>query len=128
MSNITRKFLHRLLPIPVLAPSVAALSRRSAGHSRPARHLLRRRRPLAPARLPGQGQVSAVDQLGNHNSTALVIFLMGLPYMTSALRTEVKKYPKFADKEYIAFGQRGRGEGVKKSENFADVIYGSNLN
>ena len=42
------------------------------------------------------------------------------------VRTEVgrwvKKYPKFADKQYIEFGQRE--EGLKKSENFADVIYG----
>ena len=38
----------------------------------------------------------------------------------------VKKYPKFADKQYIKFRQRGR-EGFKKSENFADVINGSPL-
>ena len=36
----------------------------------------------------------------------------------------VKKYPKFVDKQYIKFRQSGGG-GVKKSENFADVIYGS---
>ena len=44
--------------------------------------------------------------------------------MTSAQRGEgvVKKYLKYADKKYIKFGQRGGG-GVKKSENFADVIY-----
>ena len=44
--------------------------------------------------------------------------------MTSALRGEgVRKYPNFADKQYIKFGQRG--EGVKKSRNFADILYGS---
>ena len=37
-----------------------------------------------------------------------------------------KKYPKYADKHDIKFGQRGEG-GVKKSEHFADVIYGSPL-
>ena len=45
--------------------------------------------------------------------------------MASALRGGVGKYPKFADKQSIKFGQRG--EGVKKSQNFADVIYGSLL-
>ena len=45
----------------------------------------------------------------------------GLPYMTSAQRGEggVRKYPKFADKQYIKFGQGGV---VKESENFADNI------
>ena len=49
----------------------------------------------------------------------------GLPYMTSAQRGEggVRKYPKFADKQYIKFKQGGGGAGVvKESENFADII------
>ena len=46
--------------------------------------------------------------------------------MTSALRREgVRKYPNFANKQYIHFGQRGRG--VKKSQHVADVIYVSPL-
>ena len=36
-----------------------------------------------------------------------------------------EKYLKFAYKQYIKFGQSVGGGGVKKSENFADVIYGS---
>ena len=45
----------------------------------------------------------------------------------SALRGEGRgrKYPNCADKQYIKFGQKGRG--VKKSQTFADVIYGSPL-
>ena len=45
--------------------------------------------------------------------------------MTSAKRGRrgVKKYLKFADKQYIKFRQGGVG--FKKSENFVDVIYGS---
>ena len=47
----------------------------------------------------------------------------GLPYMTSIQRG-VKNDLKFADERYIKFRQRG-GEGVKESNNFAYVIYGS---
>ena len=48
----------------------------------------------------------------------------GLPYMTSAQRGEggVRKYPKFADKQYIKFGQGGGAGVVKESESFADII------
>ena len=42
--------------------------------------------------------------------------------MTSAQRGGDKKYPKFADKQYIEFKRMG-GRGVKKSENFADIMY-----
>ena len=37
-------------------------------------------------------------------------------------RGGVKKYPKFANKQYITFGQMGGG--VEKSQKFAEVIYG----
>ena len=46
------------LAIPVLAPPIPALPRRSAGHPHAARHFLRRRLSVATARLPWQGQVS----------------------------------------------------------------------
>ena len=46
--------------------------------------------------------------------------------MTSAQRGRgVRKYPNFADKQYIKLGQRR--EGVKKSQKISDVIYGSPL-
>ena len=46
------------LAIPVLASPIPALPRRSAGHPRLPRHFLRRRLPVATARIPWQGQVS----------------------------------------------------------------------
>ena len=47
--------------------------------------------------------------------------------MTSTLKGGggVRKYPNFADKQYIKLGQKR--EGVKKSQKISDVIYGSPL-
>ena len=49
-----------------------------------------------------------------------------LPYMTSAQRDGGQKIPQICNKQYIKFGQRGEGK-AKKSEKFADIIYGSPL-
>ena len=50
----------------------------------------------------------------------------GLPNMTSAQRDGGQKIPQICNKQYIKFGQRGEGK-AKKSEKFADIIYGSPL-
>ena len=49
----------------------------------------------------------------------------GLPYMTSVEKGKegVNKCSKFADEQYRFCGQRG--EGVNKSQNSVDVIFGS---
>ena len=53
----------------------------------------------------------------------VMLYVMALPYMTSAQKGGVKR---FADKHCIEFADR-EGEGVKKSQNYVDHIYGSPL-
>ena len=56
-------------------------------------------------------------------SFSLCMCVRGLPYMTSEQKGGggFKKYPKFADKQYIKFGQRG--EGVFKNPNILWTSY-----
>ena len=51
--------------------------------------------------------------------------IVGFPYMTSEQKGGAgKKYPKFVDKQILG---TKRGEGVKRSEKFVDVVYGTPL-
>ena len=54
--------------------------------------------------------VCAVKAMQHDEINLSKLCLRGLPYMTSAQRGRgVKKYLKFADKQYLKYGQRGEG-------------------